>query len=254
MAVADAINALPRSTYDLFLNGGATPGEFRDFPMNAPVAPATMDQAKLVKILSVANIPTLSYAISGNTDPTVAAASIVNGELRISGLRGGQTTLTVTATDLDNLTTSQDVAVSLTDTFATWATRTAFPNGQNGPLQDPDGDGLDNFLEYAFFGNPAQSSQSEVPTMGSTAVSPTARAMTIQFPVRKFTSGLSYVVQANDRLTGTWTELWNSSQGFAHAQVVSADDQADRTVVTIRDSTAMGGQPARFLRVKVVQN
>jgi len=34
----------------------------------------------------------------------------------------------------------------------------------------------------------------------------------------------------------------------------SAVDQADRTVVTIKDRTAMGGQPARFLRVKVVQN
>jgi hypothetical protein len=78
--------------------------------------------------------------------------------------------------------------------------------------------------------------------------------MTIQFPVRKFTSGMVYIVQANDQLTGTWTELWNSSQGFAHAQVVSADDQADRTVVTIKDSTAVGGRPARFLRVKVVQN
>jgi cyclophilin family peptidyl-prolyl cis-trans isomerase len=254
MAVADAINALPRSTYDLFLNGGATPVEFRDFPMNAPVAPATMDQAKLVKILSVANIPTLSYAISGNTDPTVAAASIVSGELRLVGLRGGQTTLTVTATDLDHLTASQEVAVNLTDTFDTWAARTVFPNGQNGPLQNPDGDGLNNLLEYAFFGDPAQSSQSEVPAMGSTAVSPTARAMTIQFPVRKFTSGMVYIVQANDQLTGTWTELWNSSQGFAHAQVVSADDQADRTVVTIKDSTAVGGRPARFLRVKVVQN
>jgi hypothetical protein len=213
-----------------------------------------MDQSKVVKILSVANIPTLSYTISGNTDPAVATASIVNGELHISGLRGGQTTLTVTATDLDNLTTSQEVAVNLTDTFTSWAARTSFPNGQNGALQNPDGDGLNNLLEYAFFGNPAQSSQSEVPAMGSTAIGPTSRAMTIQFPVRKFTSGLSYVVQANDQLTGTWTELWNSSQGFAHAQVVSAVDQADRTVVTIKDSTAMGAQPARFLRVKVVQN
>jgi hypothetical protein len=213
-----------------------------------------MDQSQVVKILSVATIPTLSYAISGNTDPAVATASILSGELRLVGLRGGQTTLTVTATDLDNLTASQEVTVNLTDTFATWAARTAFPNGQNGPLQNPDGDGLNNLLEYAFFGDPAQSSQSEVPTMGSTAIDPTARAMTIQFPVRKFTSGLSYVVQANDQLTDTWAELWNSSLGFAHARVVSADDQADRTVVTIKDSTAVGGQPARFLRVKVVQN
>jgi cyclophilin family peptidyl-prolyl cis-trans isomerase len=251
MTVADAINALPRATYNLFLNGSATPTSFADFPMNAPVAPVSMNQANVVKILSVAAIPTLSYHISGNTQPDVATASVVNGELRISGLRGGQTTITVTATDLDNLTASQDIAVNLTDTFNTWAARTAFPNGQNGLLQNPDDDGLINLLEYAFFGDPAQSSEAQLPVMGTTAAPRTA---TIQFPVRKFTSGLRYVVEANNQLTGAWTEVWNSSQGFAHAQVVSAVDLADRTLVTIKDLVAMTEQPARFLRVKVVQN
>jgi cyclophilin family peptidyl-prolyl cis-trans isomerase len=254
MLVADAINALPRATYNLFLNGSATPTSFADFPMNAPVAPVTMDQDKVVKILSVATIPTLSYDISGNTDPDVATASIVSGELRLAGLRGGQTTITVTATDLDHLTTSQQVVVHLTDTFASWAARTAFPNGQSGPLQNPDGDGLINLLEYAFFGDPAQPSEAEQPVLGSTEISPGALAMTIQFPVRKFRSGLSYMVEANPQLTGAWTEIWDSSQGFNHAQVVSAVDQPDRTLVTIKDTVPIGGQPARFLRVKVVQN
>jgi cyclophilin family peptidyl-prolyl cis-trans isomerase len=251
MTVADAINALPRATYNLFLNGSATPTSFADFPMNAPVAPVSMNQANVVKILSVAAIPTLTYDITGNTQPDVATAAIVGGELRISGLRGGQTTITVTATDLDHLTASQDVAVNLTDTFSTWAARTVFPNGLSGPLQNPDGDGLINLLEYAFFGDPALSSEAQQPVMGSTAAPRTA---TIQFPVRKFTSGLAYVVEANHQLTGTWTEIWHSSQGFTHAQVVSADDQADRTLVTIKDLAAMAGQPARFLRVKVTQN
>jgi cyclophilin family peptidyl-prolyl cis-trans isomerase len=251
MTVADTINFLPSATYNLLLNGSATPTSFSNFPMNAPTAPASMDQTKVVKILSVASIPTLSYHISGNTQPDVATAAIVSGELRITGLRGGQTTITVTATDLDNLTASQNVAVNLTDTYTTWAARTTFPNGQNGMLQNPDGDGLVNLFEYAFFGNPAVSSEAQKPVMGTTTAPKTA---TIQFPVRKFSSGLSYVVQANVQLTGTWTDIWNSSQGFAHAQVVSAVDQADRTLVTIKDVAAMSDQPARFLRVKVVQN
>jgi cyclophilin family peptidyl-prolyl cis-trans isomerase len=251
MTVADAINALPRATYNLFLNSSATPTSFADFPMNAAVAPVSMNQANVVKILSVAAIPTLSYHISGNTQPDVATATVVNGELRISGLRGGQTTITVTATDLDNLTASQNVSVNLTDTFSTWAARTSFPNGQSGLLQNPDGDGLINLFEYAFFGDPAQSSEAELPVMGATTAPKTA---TIQFPVRKFTSGLSYVVQANNQLTGTWTDIWNSAQGFAHAQVVTAVDQPDRTLITIKDVSAMANQSARFLRVKVVQD
>lgn len=253
MTVVDAINALPRATYSLFLNSSSTATSFPDFPMNAPTAPAVMDQTKLVNILSVTSIPTLSYSITGNTQPQVASANIVNGELRLTGLRGGQTTITVTATDLDNLSTSQQVVVNLTDTFASWSARQTFPNGQNGLLQDPDNDGANNLLEYAFFGDPALANQSLLPTQGSTAISPSARAMTIQFPVRKFTSGLSYVVQANDQLTGTWTDIWSSAQGFAHAQVVEAQDLSDRTVVTIKDTAAIGTRPTRFLRVRVSQ-
>lgn len=254
MAVADAINSLPRATYNLNLNGSPSTTAFADFPMNAASAPPAMDQTKVVKILSVASIPTLSYSITGNTNPAVATASIVGGQLQINGLSGGQTTITVTATDLDNLTTSQNVVVNLTDTFTTWAARTTFPNGQNGLLQNPDNDGLNNLLEYAFFGDPAISNQSPLPQMGSTQTSPTTRAMTLQFPVRKFTTGLTYIVQANNQLTGTWTEIWNSSQGFSHAQVVSAVDQADRTTVTIKDTVSLGALPQRFLQVKVIQN
>lgn len=253
MTVVDAINALPRATYSLLLNGGSTGTSFENFPMNAPTAPTVMDQTKVVNILSVASIPTLSYGITGNTQPQVASASIVNGELRLTGLRGGQTTITVTATDLDNLSTSQQIAVNLTDTFASWAARQTFPNGQSGLLQDPDNDGGNNLFEYAFFGDPALSNQSLLPTQGSTAISPSARALTIQFPVRKFATGLNYVVQANDQLTGTWTDIWSSAQGFAHAQVASALDQSDRTLVTIKDTAAIGSRTSRYLRVKVTQ-
>lgn len=253
MTVVDAINALPRATYSLLLNGSSTGTSFENFPMNAPTAPTVMDQTKVVNILSVASIPTFSYGITGNTQPQVASASIVNGELRLTGLRGGQTTITVTATDLDNLSTSQQIAVNLNDTFASWAARQTFPNGQNGLLQDPDNDGGNNLFEYAFFGDPALSNQSILPTQGSTAISTSARALTIQFPVRKFGTGLSYVVQANDQLTGTWTDIWSSAQGFAHAQVASALDQSDRTVVTIKDTAAIGSRTSRYLRVKVTQ-
>ena len=116
MAVADAISNLPNGTYDLYLDGGATATEFDNFPMNAATFPATMDQTELVKMTSVTAIPTLSYAITGNTDPTIATASIVNGQLHLVSLAPGHTTISVTATDLDNLSTTQTVEVNLTDT------------------------------------------------------------------------------------------------------------------------------------------
>ena len=88
-----------------------------------PGMPAPMDQTKLAKINSVSSISTISCHVTGNTNPAVASASIVGGQLRLTGLSGGQTTVTVTATDLDHLTTTQSVAVNISDTFAAWAAR-----------------------------------------------------------------------------------------------------------------------------------
>jgi hypothetical protein len=212
-----------------------------------------MDQTKLVKINSVTPIPTLSYSVTGNTDPTVASATIINGQLHLVALKGGQTTLTVTATDLDNLRTNQTVAVNLTDTYATWASRHSFQNAEDGPLANPDGDAWNNLQEFAFLGDPAASSLSGgVVFPGISGVAPASKYLTVTFPVRKFAPVLVYAVEANDGLSGAWSEIWNSANGFAHPQVIEAFSQADRTVVTIQDTVTTGTQAKRFLRVKTV--
>lgn len=254
MAVADAIGNLPRGTYNLFLDGSASATEFGDFPVNHTSFPATMDQTKLVKMNSVTTIPTLSYSVTGNTNPAVASAGIVSGQLHLVGLAGGQTTVTVRATDLDNLTTTQTVVVNISDTYATWASRNLFPGGQSGTAQNPDGDIWNNLQEYAFLGNSAVAEplgQAGFPGIAGTA--PAASYLTLTFPVRKFTQGLSYVVEANDGLSGAWTGIWKSEDGFSHPQVMTAQDQADRTVVTVKDSAVIGSPPKRFLRTRIVQ-
>ena len=255
LAVADNISILPTATYNLYLDGSPTATSFTDFPMNAASAPNPMDQTKLVKLNSVTTIPTLSYSITGNTNSAVALASIANGQLHLTGLSGGQTTITVTATDLDNGGTSQTVAVSLTDTYATWASRNSFPGGQNAAGQNPDADGWNNLQEYAFLGDPAfPNNTSQVVYPGTTGVAPAARYMTLTFPVRKATTGMTYAVEGNDGLTGAWTEVWKSTDGFSHPQVVGALVQTDRTVVTIKDTVALGALMKRFLRIRIVEN
>lgn len=256
MSVVDAISNLPNSTYSLLLDGSATGTSFANFPMNDLAAPASMDQTKLVKMNSVTTVPTLAYSVTGNTNPSVASASIVSGQLHLTGLTGGQTTVTVTATDLDNLTTTQSVTVNLKDTYSAWAARTAFPGGQSGDAQNPDGDAWNNLQEYAFMGNPGVFDPA-VPsgfTEVSGAVPPPSKYLTLTFPVRKLTQGLSYVVEANDGLSGTWSEIWKSADGFSHAQVVSALDQEDRTVVTIKDTKPVGLVQKRFLRTRLAHD
>ena len=135
MTVADAISTLPTNTYGLYMDGATTATSFADFPINDSSAPAALDQTKLVKINSVTSIPTLIYTAS-SSDPGVVNATIVSGQLHLEAMAGGTAEVTVTATDLDNLTNTQVVAVTVNDTFSTWATRQSFVSGEENILQE----------------------------------------------------------------------------------------------------------------------
>jgi len=200
---------------------------------------------------------TLTCSVVSNSNPTVATASIqAPSTLNLQPQAGktGSTTITVRATDSVGNTVDDTfvLQVNATDTYPSWASRTVFPSGQSGMSQNPDGDSLNNLQEYAFLSDPAVSNQGGLPVQGKTGTGP--EFLTLTFPVRKFTNGLSYVVEANNSLSGSWTTVWTSANGFAHAQVVTAVDQVDRTVVTIKDTAAIGSSATRFLRTRVVQN
>jgi len=201
---------------------------------------------------------TLTYTVVSNSNPVVAAASIQSpATLNLVPQAGqtGTTNITVRATDSVGNTVNDTFSftVNPTDTYATWATRTTFPGGQSGAGQDPDGDSLANLPEYAFLGDPAVASQAPLPVPGKTGLSPAPQFLTLSFALRKFTSGLSYVVEANDQLSGTWSPVWSSADGLGSAQVVSFTDQADRTLVTIKDNVTIGSRPQRYMRVRVAQ-
>lgn len=246
MAVVDAINALPERTYTVAITGSAQTS-FDSFPIDAPTAPDVMDPAQFVKMNTATPIPTLNYSITANSDPSVASAAILNGQLHLTGLSGGQTSITTTATNLDDLSASQTINVQLTDTYAAWAARTTSLAGQSAAGQNPDGDTLNNFLEYAFLTDP--SVPDSAPAFGKTVVP----EMTLTFPVRKFAPTLTYTVQAAPNLTGPWTDVWTSAQGFTHARVVTTTDLPDRTIVTVRDLLPIATPGRRFMQVRVTE-
>lgn len=224
---------------------------FPNFPLTGtPALPTTISQARVVKINSINPLPTLSYTITGNTNPTVASASIANQILRLTALSRGITNITVTATDLDGLSNQQIIPINLLDSFSAWATQQTFPGGQNAPNQDPDGDGWDNLNDFAFMGNPATPNS----IAGTVFAGATPSHLTLTFPVRKLTQKLTYQIEANDNLTGPWTPLWKSSDGFTHPQIITTVDQPDRTVLTVKDTAAIGTSPQRFLRTRVAQD
>lgn len=198
----------------------------------------------------------LTYSILSNTNPTVATAAIQSSTLVLTPVTGqvGVSSITVRATDSVGNTVDDTFSFSINDTFTTWVTKNTFPNGQNESSQNPDKDEWNNFQEFAFIGNPGVvNSQASVIFQGVSGTAPAARYMTLTFPVRKFTQGLTYTVEANDALSGTWTEIWKSSDGFSQAQVVTALNQLDRTVLTVKDTAAVTSKQKRFMRIKVTQ-
>lgn len=251
MLVADSINNLPVGNFNVTLDGH--PFSFSDFPLNAALPlPSTIPADSVVKILSAAPVPVLTCSVTANSNPTAVAASVASGQLHLEALAGGQSTVTVTATDLDNKTATQEISVTVQDTYATWEARQNFAAEQAGPDKNPDNDPLANLQEYAFLGDPKAALAADAPQGGVTAGNP--RYLTVAFPVRKFADGLVYTVQGADSVAGPWSDLWKSTDGFSGPpNVVSATDAADRTNVVIRDSAPLASPGRRFLRVKTEQ-
>jgi cyclophilin family peptidyl-prolyl cis-trans isomerase len=109
MTVADAIGNLPSATYSVNLGGTST--SMDSWPLTS--ASAAMDTTKVVSITSAAPVAVLSYAVTGNTNSAVASATISDTNVQINALAGGQTNVTVTATDLDGGTVSQTFTVTV---------------------------------------------------------------------------------------------------------------------------------------------
>ena len=332
MAVADAIAGLPNENYNVNLGGTAT--TMNDWPLTS--ASAAMDISKVIVITSAAPVAVLSYSVTGNSNPTAVSASISGANLQVNGLSGGQSNVTVTATDLDGNSVSQTLAVTINQsptftssaptatgdagtayTFTCTASGFPLPNftvsssalptglilsssgvisgvptvpgvfagvisatnsigsatqnfsitiystlanwasGQNLiganvlPSADPDHDGHNNLEEFAFFTNPNVSSITQPPTFAFAAVSATKYGE-VTFPVRKFAPSLTYTVETSDSMSsGAWSTHWTSSDGFGAASITSAEDQADRTILTVRDSVSSASSNRRFMRVKL---
>jgi uncharacterized delta-60 repeat protein len=116
LEVMDAISALPTRSYSAVVDGAtvaaAPDGLFANFPVLAP-APTSMDISKAVKILDAFEIPPLTYAVTGNTASGVVGATVVSGQLQLTGVSEGSADVTVTATDLDGNTVAQTMTIQV---------------------------------------------------------------------------------------------------------------------------------------------
>lgn len=112
MALLDSINALPRADYTI--NPGSGNVLLEDVPVNAATAPVAIDPAKLVKITSIGAAPILSYQVlSQNTAIATAVLNPAKTDVLVTGVAKGSTNITVTVTDLDGQTVSQNIPVTV---------------------------------------------------------------------------------------------------------------------------------------------
>ncbi|MBL9184375.1 MAG: peptidylprolyl isomerase [Verrucomicrobiaceae bacterium] len=229
------------------------PSAFSSMPYNAGTAPAPpIDASKLLRIDSVvSSVPVLNgYTVSGNTNSSAVSATISGTDLTLNGLTGGASTISLQVSDLDGnqLLTPLSFNVTVMNTLGAWATAEGLPSGQDGPDADPDNDGRKNLLEYALMSSPGTSNGSSDPVVSSTTDGADKKA-SITFKVRKFAT-LTYTVEGSSNLT-SWSTVWTSTDGFGAANVASAANNADHTLVTIKDNVPYTDATPRFLRLKV---
>src|ERR1043166_936419 len=103
MNVVDAIAAVPR------YNAGAP---FDNIPLRNYTSPNPVTVSNLVSVPGISHISPLTFSVSSN-NPTVADATISGTNLLVAGHQVGNATFTVTATDFDGATVSQNFNVNV---------------------------------------------------------------------------------------------------------------------------------------------
>ncbi len=110
MPVVDAINNLPVNNYNVSIAGVSQLLE--NLPLNTALPPPALNPAQLVKIISVLPVVPLTYQ-TASLNPAIATATLSGTTVIITGVVKGSTAVTVTATDLDGLTTTQSIPVTV---------------------------------------------------------------------------------------------------------------------------------------------
>ena len=114
---------------------------------------------------------------------------------------------------------------------------------------DPDGDGLNNLLEYALGSNPLQPSLEDSPTAstGTLVVDGiSGNYLSLSFNRPPGASDLQYVVEFSSDLDG-----WDGEGAVYHSRISNGDGTVHETW---RAKGAVASQERWFMRLRVIQN
>ena len=241
LTIANAISTLPTGSFVVTdpdplvadqtltgvpLRGGAT---------------SSSEPGSLVTISSISRVPPLTYST------TTPELTITGSTATITA--SGETFFSVTATDLDGLSTTVEVALNEVSTptdLRTFAAEFQIPID---PEDNSDGDALPALLEFATGSNPTVP-ESDVIQFDVTGTSPT-----LTFPFEGGITLLTAIVETSTD-TSIWTPAWSSEQGLdIGGNLLTATPGAGTTTsLTVSSGVPFADAPRQFLRLRIIQN
>ncbi len=239
---APTITALSDQTLPLAIATSALPFTVSDTETAATALILTKSSSNLSLVPS-ANIIVAGSGMS-RTVTVIAAANQV-----------GSTTITLGIND-GTVTTNTRFVVSVTGTPSqTWSQQyfgSILSTNNAADLADPDGDGMNNLLEYALSGDPIQASQTPRPLVSRSA---SQLALTLTRTLDR--NDITITVQASDNV-GTWSNLANSVKGAAMTALASGVTVTETGTgatrsVQVKENYPSGVPTKRFMRTLVTR-
>ncbi len=221
------------------------------FTSSAPTTPSLANQSYSFTC-SASGYPASTFSVTAGALPTglsISSGGAITGTPTATGVFTG----TITANNGIGTAATQNFSITINATLSNWASGYNLSGSTALPSADPDHDGHTNLEEFAFMTDPTIANSTAVPSYVLAAPG-ASKFGEITFPVRKLAPSLTYTVEAStDLVSGSWSTLWTSADGFSASVVSLAVDQLDRTVLTVRDTQASPPATRRFLRVKISQ-